>query len=340
MPSARARLLRAHQVPEHDPIPRSHPAIPSRDPHSRDSRSQSYREPGILSGYRRPRSSVRECLRSVLAINNETLNVWTHLLPAASVPARPGYLLWLLAARLREPAGLAPFLAYLGTCALYPLASSAAHALGAMGGRGRHRAFCCDYAALGLYGLGSALAYSAYAFPLEWVGSTFHEFYVPVAVLNSALSTGLACYSRFLEAERPGLSRAFRTLAFVYPYLFDSIPVFYRLLRSAAGSCSELSLRLHSRHSLCALLTFLSFTSRLPERLAPGSFDIIGHSHQVFHICGILGTLFQLEAVSVDMAERRGRLPLPSSLETFGSLGMGAAASLAILGGKRRIIGI
>nr|XP_032606122.2 membrane progestin receptor gamma [Taeniopygia guttata] len=316
MPSAGARLLRAHQVPE------------------------SYREPGILSGYRPPRSSARECLRSLFGMNNETLNVWTHLLPA-------GYLLWLLVVRLREPGASpgtspgpsgtldtssGPFLAYLGTCALYPLASSAAHALGAMGGHGRHRAFCCDYAALSLYGLGSALAYSAYAFPLEWVGSTFHEFYVPVAVLNSALSTGLACYSRFLEAERPSLSKAFRTLAFVYPYLFDSIPVFYRLFRSAAGSCSEGSLPLHSRHSLCALLTFLSFTSRLPERLAPGSFDFIGHSHQVFHICGILGTLFQLEAVSVDMAERRGRLPLPSSLETFGSLGMGAAASLAILG--------
>ncbi|XP_063269143.1 membrane progestin receptor gamma isoform X1 [Prinia subflava] len=136
----------------------------------------------------------------------------------------------------------------------------------------------------------------------------------------------------FLEAERPCLSKASRTLAFVYPYIFDSIPIFYRLSRSAAGSCSEASLPLHSRHSLCALLTFLSFTSRLPERLAPGSFDFIGHSHQVFHVCGILGTLFQLEAVSVDMAERRGRLPLPSSLETFGSLGMGAAASLAILG--------
>ncbi|RLV92599.1 hypothetical protein DV515_00013702 [Chloebia gouldiae] len=315
MPSARARLLRAHQVPE------------------------SYREPGILSGYRPPRSSARECLRSLFGMNNETLNIWTHLVPA-------GYLLWLLVARLRDPGAAAagPYLAYLGTCALYPLASSAAHALGALGGRGRHRAFCCDYAALSLYSLGSALAYSAYVFPLEWVGSTFHDFYVPVAVLNSALSTGLSCYSRFLEAERPSLSKAFRTVAFVYPYLFDSIPVFYRdggmdqsrfcrqLFRSAAGSCSEASLPLHSRHSLCALLTFLSFTSHLPERLAPGSFDFIGHSHQVFHICGILGTLFQLEAVSVDMVERRGRLPLPSSLETFGSLGMGAAASLAILG--------
>ncbi|NXQ13382.1 MPRGB protein, partial [Peucedramus taeniatus] len=300
---------------------------------SHHSHSQSYREPGILSGYRPPRSSACECLLSLFGMNNETLNIWTHLVPA-------GYFLWLLLARLRDPgpeAGAGPFLAYLGTCALYPLASSAAHALGELSpGEG---GIPWEFQGIPGFGAdgpavlpGSALAYSAYVFPLEWVGSTFHDFYVPVAVLNSVLSTGLSCYSRFLEAERPCLSKASRTLAFVYPYIFDSIPVFYRLFRSTAGSCSEGSLPLHSRHSLCALLTFLSFTSRLPERLAPGSFDFIGHSHQVFHVCGILGTLFQLEAISMDMAERRGRLPLPSSLETFGSLGMGAAASLAILG--------
>ncbi|XP_041895526.1 membrane progestin receptor gamma, partial [Corvus kubaryi] len=139
-------------------------------------------------------------------------------------------------------------------------------------------------------------------------------------------------FPRFLEAERPRLSKASRILAFVYPYIFDSIPIFYRLSRCVAGGCSEGSIRLHFRHSLCALLTFLILTSRLPERLAPGTFDLIGHSHQLFHVCGILGTHFQLEAVSMDMAERRGRLPIPSSLETFGSLGIGAAASLAILG--------
>uniref|UniRef100_A0A8D2PS54 Uncharacterized protein n=1 Tax=Zosterops lateralis melanops TaxID=1220523 RepID=A0A8D2PS54_ZOSLA len=48
------RLLRVHQVPE----------------------------PGILSGYRPPRSSVSQCLLSVFHMNNETLNVWTHLGPA------------------------------------------------------------------------------------------------------------------------------------------------------------------------------------------------------------------------------------------------------------------
>lgn len=43
---------------------------------------------------------------------------------------------------------------------------------------------------------GSALAYSAYVFPEEWVGSIFHCCYVPIAVFNTVLSTSLACYSR------------------------------------------------------------------------------------------------------------------------------------------------
>ncbi|NXS35690.1 MPRGB protein, partial [Pomatostomus ruficeps] len=298
------RLLSIHQVPK------------------------SYREPGILLGYRAPRSSFCACLLSLFQLTNETLNIWTHLVPAA-------YFLWLLRERLRagwEDPEARPFLAFLGTCCLYPLASSGAHTFSPLSCRARHLGYCCDYAALSLYSLGSALAYSAYSFPLEWVGSAFHDFYVPVAVLNTALSTGLSCYSRFLEAEWPGLSKASRTLAFVYPYIFDSIPLFYRLWRCGAGGCTEGSVPLHVRHSLCALLTCLAFTARLPERLAPGRFDFIGHSHQVFHVCGILGTHFQLEAVAADMDERRGRLPIPSSLETLGSLGTAAASSLAIVG--------
>lgn len=51
-----------------------------------------------------------------------------------------------------------------------------------------------------------------------------------------------------------------------------------RFSRQLFQSSSSGSLPLHSRHSLCALLTFLSFTSRLPERLAPGTFDFIGEN--------------------------------------------------------------
>lgn len=44
---------------------------------------------------------------------------------------------------------------------------------------------------------GSAITYSAYIFPDKWVNSTFHQLYVPIAVLNTVVCTALSCYSRY-----------------------------------------------------------------------------------------------------------------------------------------------
>uniref|UniRef100_A0A8B9G1L1 Membrane progestin receptor gamma n=1 Tax=Amazona collaria TaxID=241587 RepID=A0A8B9G1L1_9PSIT len=207
-----------------------------------------------------------------------------------------------------------------------------------MSTRARHICYFFDYAALSTYSLGSALAYSAYIFPMGWVNSTFHHCYVPIAVFNTVVSTSLSCYSRFLEAERPLLSKASRILAFAYPYLFDSIPLFYRVwlpVGTAPGQWLAAGLGISS-HTAFAFLTCFIFASHLPERLAPGHFDYIGHSHQVFHVCGIIGTHFQMEAIMMDMAERHDwLLPsslLPSSLQTLGSMGICMAMNLAVIG--------
>ncbi|XP_009984909.1 PREDICTED: membrane progestin receptor gamma-B-like [Tauraco erythrolophus] len=109
-----------------------------------------------------------------------------------------------------------------------------------------------------------------------------------------------------------------------------------RFYRCAAESCTEAAIPVHYKHTVFAFLTCFIFASHLPERLAPGHFDYIGHSHQVFHVCGIVGTHFQLEAITMDMAGRHGRLLpvttlLPSSLQTLGSMGIGAAGSLAVI---------
>lgn len=45
---------------------------------------------------------------------------------------------------------------------------------------------------------GSAIAYSAYTFPDALVRTTFYDYYVTLAVLNTIVSTGLSCYSRYL----------------------------------------------------------------------------------------------------------------------------------------------
>lgn len=43
--------------------------------------AQVFWEDGIMSGYRRPTSSARDCVLSSFQMTNETVNIWTHFLP-------------------------------------------------------------------------------------------------------------------------------------------------------------------------------------------------------------------------------------------------------------------
>ncbi|KAJ8344423.1 hypothetical protein SKAU_G00317520, partial [Synaphobranchus kaupii] len=231
-----------------------------------------------------------------------------------------------------------PLLVFLVSACVYPLASSCAHTFSSMSARARHVCFFFDYGALSFYSLGSAITYSAYVIPDKWVNSTFHLWYIPIAVFNTIVCTALACYSRlglpflqynhdtikrmraqlclvktkresleseqranqipsehrFPECQSPKFGRVLRILAFAYPYLFDNIPVFYRIFVCTGEGCTDNENNaLHYRHTALAFLTAFLFSTHLPERLAPGCFDYIGHSHQLFHVCGIIGTHFQ-----------------------------------------------
>uniref|UniRef100_W5N9D8 Progestin and adipoQ receptor family member Va n=1 Tax=Lepisosteus oculatus TaxID=7918 RepID=W5N9D8_LEPOC len=294
-----------------------------------------FHEDSIISGYRQPCSSATDCVLSVFQLTNETLNIWTHFLPTWY-----RYFLWKLLTvvfmqDVWHDAFTWPLVVFLASCCMYPLASSCAHTFSTMSTRARHICFFFDYGALSFYSLGSAIAYSAYVIPDRWIGSTFSRYYVPIAVFNTVLCTSLACYSRlgspFLhynhdvtkrlpECERPKLSKALRVVAFAYPYLFDNIPVFYRIFFCVGEGCTDNETNLlHYRHMALAFLTGFLFATHLPERLAPGCFDYIGHSHQLFHVCGILGTHYQVESIVMDMAQRRQWLLAHGPPVTFAS---------------------
>ncbi|XP_045310424.1 membrane progestin receptor delta isoform X2 [Leopardus geoffroyi] len=247
------QLLRVHQVP------------------------RVFWEDGIMSGYRRPSSSARDCVLSSFQMTNETVNIWTHFLPT-------WYFLWRLLALAGGPGFRAepyhrPLLVFLLPACLYPFASCCAHTFSSMSPRARHICYFLDYGALSLYSLGCAFPYAAYSMPASWLHSRLHRLFVPAAALNSFLCTGLSCYSRFPELESPRLSKILRTAAFAYPFLFDNLPLFYRLglCWDPGHSCGREALSSsHTYHLLCALLTGFLFASHLPERLAPGRFDYIG----------------------------------------------------------------
>ncbi|XP_078063307.1 membrane progestin receptor delta-like [Mustelus asterias] len=173
--------------------------------------------------------------------------------------------------------------------------------------------------------------------PDRWINSTLHLYFIHVAVFNSVVCTTLSCYSRFLEIEQPKLSKALRITAFSYPFVFDNIPLFFRLLLCWGEDCSQNdAVPTHYHHLIFAFLTCFLFASHLPERLAPGCFDYIGHSHQLFHICAVLGTHFQLEAIVTDMSRRHAWLsantPLPSFGGTLGVTAVSVLLNLLIIG--------
>ncbi|ROL43270.1 Kinesin-like protein KIF23 [Anabarilius grahami] len=296
-----------------------------------------FHEDGIITGYRHPCSSAKDCVLSLFQLTNETLNIWTHFLPT-------WFFLWkLLTVVLVQDDWQDPFtwplLVFLLSCCVYPLASSCAHTFSTMSERARHICFFFDYGALSFYSLGSAITYSSYSFPDKWVNSTFHKYYVPIAVVNSVISTALACYSRlglpFFQYNYHSIKRfsgkldqklckRLRIIAFVYPYLFDNIPLFYRIFVCAGEGCTvnEAS-AVHYQHTSLAVFTGFLFATHLPERLAPGSFDYIGHSHQLFHVFAIIGTYFQMTAIELDMAARKqwlhAHLPPITLSETAGA---------------------
>ncbi|XP_051580329.1 membrane progestin receptor gamma-A-like isoform X3 [Myxocyprinus asiaticus] len=281
-----------------------------------------FHEDGIMSGYRHPCSSAKDCVLSLFQLTNETLNIWTHFLPT-------WFFLWkLLTVVLVQGYWQDPFtwplLLFLLSCCVYPLASSCAHTFSTMSERARHICFFFDYAALSFYSL---------------------------AVVNSIVSTALACYSRlglpFFQYNCHSikgssgkvdekLCRCLRIMAFVYPYLFDNIPLFYRIFVCTGKGCTVNEANtVHYQHTALAALTSFLFATHLPERLAPGSFDYIGHSHQLFHVFAIFGTYFQMTAIELDMAARRqwlhAHLPPITLSNTVGAAFLCVTSSLCVI---------
>ncbi|KAF0302029.1 Membrane progestin receptor gamma [Amphibalanus amphitrite] len=193
---------------------------------------------------------------------NETVNFWTHFLPAL-------YFVWRLASlpgSSLEPADpfTWPFVCYLFTCCLYPLVSSGAHA----------------FSPISLTATGS----------------------VCVCFANTCLSTALACLSRFLRRSR--WRKRCRVLAYLVPYLWDHAPLLLRVLDCGPEADRD-DCRPSDAYHLHQLGAFLAgsllYSTHWPERIAPGTFDVIGHSHNLLHVLSIYATYQQMSGGLLDL---------------------------------------
>ncbi|XP_033733086.1 membrane progestin receptor gamma-B-like [Pecten maximus] len=270
-------IYTVHQVPEH------------------------FKEHFIIRGYRHPKSTAKQCLLSVFDATNETLNFWTHFLPSC-------YFLWVLKGLsdtldFKHDPYTWPLLAYMFVAVIFPLASATAHTFNTMSDEMRHFCFFLDYGAVSIFSLGGAIAYRAYSFPSALIDTWFSHNFIFIATMISMIAVVLSCQTRFMK--RSYLRNFIRLGSFGFSYLFDSIPIMYRLMFCSPDECALPSQSQHARQFIFAFSAAIFFATHFPERFYPAKFDIFGHSHQLFHVASILGTMDQMQAILHDMVDRR-----------------------------------
>ncbi|RVE60117.1 hypothetical protein OJAV_G00177720 [Oryzias javanicus] len=314
----------------------------------------------ILTGYRFPNYSLRDCLLSAFRPTNETGNFWTHFLPVFIFT----YHFVEVFGWRGAPDASAPFFYplwnyFLGVFCLL-MASSMAHLLNSMSLVVREVCFFVDYGTISAYTVGSSLAYYYYIHPRAGVADRgtqndtfmylstggkggvmmpefrmfFEMLYIPSAFVVAIICVLSCCNTR----QRWRTHRyVIRTLVFLLPFLVSSTPIFYRLLTTSPYSAASPSLSASTsmasffyRHCLWLLVSALFNISKLPERLAPGRFDIWGHSHQWFHCCTFLSILDELHMIKAEVRaillhpdlvlppNSLSQLPGPSLSSTYG----------------------
>ncbi|XP_060568494.1 membrane progestin receptor gamma-like [Ruditapes philippinarum] len=270
----------------------------------KDQVPEHFHESYIVNGYRNPKSPPFQCLLSVFDATNETLNFWTHFLPS-------WYFMWILkdlsyTLDFQHDSYTWPLLGYMCMCCIYPLASSIAHTFNTMSDKARHVCFFMDYSAIAASAFGTALAYRAYSFPSDFRSGFFGDMFLIVAFINSILCIVISCKTRFMQLST--FRKVIRIGSLGLPCIYTTIPTTYRLI---FGSELDMNLTSNYQHTVSIIFMYIAgflYGTHFPERMFPGSFDIIGHSHQLFHVCVILGTMTQMQAILYDMQERKQEL--------------------------------
>lgn len=88
-----------------------------------------------------------------------------------------------------------------------------------------------------------------------------------------------------------GKYRFMRTLIFVAMGLFGVIPAIHATIMNWNVPQRNPTLGFEAAMGFSYLVGAMFYVSRVPEKWKPGWFDLVGHSHQIFHIFVVMGAL-------------------------------------------------
>ena len=292
---------------------------------------EQYKERFIYRGYRQPYSSVLDCIVSTVRPNNETLNIWTHLVPFLVLFA---YFWTTFPSTLWPLSDIEskyyPLLSLEISICAYLLCSSMAHLFNCMTPQVRHSCFYFDYVAISLYGIGGSCSTFYYLRPLNTGILLFDS--PNLFMFLCALSCLATCYINCASRHKwESAKYVVRTLAFMLPFFCGNSPVFYRFLECVLTKqeCSRGLAYCFAGWTFYFVSAILNAT-RVPERYYPRTFDIVGHNHQWVHVITTCGTVAHFCAVMNDIVEREEVLEDQLRNVTFAS-SLGCTIGILVL---------
>ncbi|OJD19445.1 hypothetical protein AJ78_00619 [Emergomyces pasteurianus Ep9510] len=264
----------------------------------------------IHTGYRPASGSFTVSYRSLGYIHNETVNIYTHLLPAISSVPFAFYVYEAISTRY-ESAAHGDVLAFscffagaafcLGMSSIFHTISNHSHTVARIGN-------AMDY--VGIVGLIAG----------SFVPSVYYGFYcVPKLqrvywIMISSIGAGCTVVSIMPRFRNPAW-RPFRAGMFVSMGLSAIFPVLHGLsIFGVEQMVKQIGLFWLVLQGALYIIGASIYAARVPERWHPGRFDILGSSHQIFHVLVVLAAVSHLTGLLQAFDYRHSGLALPCLL--------------------------
>ncbi|KAL3840685.1 hypothetical protein ACJIZ3_025276 [Penstemon smallii] len=290
----------------------------------------------FIRNYYRCEWPIKDVIFSIFSLHNETLNIWTHLLGfmifaafmimsltekmsfdnkmllkvnSSNIFHKPlqidSYLRhiakspFLNASTDSNSVPLWPWFVFLGGAMSCLICSSISHLFACHSKRFYYFFWRLDY-------VGISLMIVCSFFPPIYY-TLIDQPYWRIIYLSSITLVGILVVITLLApALSSGRFRSFRAALFFCMGFSGVIPATHALLLHRDHPQILVSLGYEIAMGLLYATGAVFYVTRIPERWRPGAFDIVGQSHQIFHVFVVAAALAHCAATLVIMDWRRG----------------------------------
>ncbi|XP_076822866.1 membrane progesterone receptor epsilon-like isoform X2 [Clavelina lepadiformis] len=252
----------------------------------------------IIHGYRPSSSSWTYCLKSLFYPTNETLkslNVWSHAISLFVMANHYWNFACLYPDYLTNPIFYPYWVFVVGVITVFTV-SCFSHLFNCKSPAMYDTCFCYDYASFSLHGMGMISSFGFYLCSYSCVGfsADTSSWISVITSLASPVGVVCLCLTRYPTIQHKHILRVLTCAVFV---LVPNLAFVYKVGNDATSL-------VYSVVSVIVLI-FAGFFqgSHYPESCHPGKFDIVGHSHQLFHLSVAFTIYFQTLLIEGSLTE-------------------------------------